>query len=80
MDRFKEEGQKLSSEMLVFISTSLSYVAALAWNEAFRTLFQYYFEKGEWSHLKEISTFIYAIAVTFIAILFVRMSGVKKIK
>lgn len=50
---------------LTYITAAFGLVAALAWNEAIKTLINQYFESGN----NIISKFIYAVIVTLIAVL-----------
>jgi hypothetical protein len=55
------------SQATAFIITSLSFIAALAWNEAFQNLFRSLFGKSS----TIISQFVYAGMVTIVAALLV---------
>jgi len=50
---------------LTFIMAAFGLVAALAWNEAIATLINFYFKSSS----NIVSKFIYAIIVTFIAVI-----------
>ncbi len=50
---------------LTYITAAFGLVAALAWNEAIKTLINQYFEAGS----NIISKFIYAVIVTFVAVI-----------
>ncbi|MFC1656748.1 DUF5654 family protein [Patescibacteria group bacterium] len=57
--------RKAILQALTYIMAAFGLVAALAWNEAIKELINQYFEEGS----NIISKFIYAIVVTFIAVL-----------
>ena len=62
---------KLVTEILGMMSTAFGLVAALAWNEAIKKTIDEFIPKGQ----GVLSLFIYAIAVTVIAVLLISRLG-----
>ena len=77
LNKIKNEIKKINEEIkektLTFILGGFGLVAALAWNEAIKTLFETFFPKES----ALIGKFIYAIIVTIIVV--VVSSQLKKI-
>ena len=66
---------KIVSESLGMMATAFSLVAALAWNEAIKSLIEEFIPKGKGA----ASLFIYALIVTVIAIIIgSRLSKIKQ--
>jgi len=69
LNKIKNEIKKINEEIkektLTFILGGFGLVAALAWNEAIKTLFETFFPKES----ALIGKFIYAIIVTIIVVL-----------
>ena len=69
LNKIKNEIKKINEEIkektLTFILGGFGLVAALAWNEAIKTLFETFFPKKN----ALIGKFIYAIIVTIIVVL-----------
>ena len=69
LNKIKNEIKKINEEIkektLTFILGGFGLVAALAWNEAIKTLFETFFPKEN----ALIGKFIYAIIVTIIVVL-----------
>ena len=64
-NEIKEIKKELKEKTLTFILGGFGLVAALAWNEAIKTLFETFFPKES----ALIGKFIYAIIVTIIVVL-----------
>jgi len=56
---------KIVSESLTMMGTAFGLVAALAWNEAIKTMIDEFIPKGK----GVLSLFLYAILVTFVVII-----------
>lgn len=50
---------------ITIVTASLSLVAGLAWNEAFKNLFQ------NNKHLKNVGPWVYAVVITIIAVVII---------
>ena len=61
----KETKQELKEKTITLILGGFGLVAALAWNEAIKSLFETFFEKSN----ALIGKFIYAIIITFIIVI-----------
>ena len=57
--------KKFFEQLTTFITAAFSFVAALAWNSAITSLINHYIKPGN----NTLSLFIYAILVTFIAVI-----------
>jgi len=71
---------KILDRMITLFTAAFGIVAALAWDDAVKTVFQIYYPfPGTESELK--AKFIYAIAVTIIAVLITSIfTGIMKYK
>lgn len=70
LNRIRAEGQKMGQEakdkLLTYIVSAFAFVAGFAWNDAIKSLIDYFFPLGGgtvWAKL------IYALAVTVIVVL-----------
>jgi hypothetical protein len=64
-NEIKETNRKIKEKTLTLILSGFEFVAALAWNEAIKSLFETFFPKESML----IGKFIYAIIVTIIAVI-----------